>query len=217
MKKLGLLILAMAVMIAPALADTVTLSSGARYHGHFRGREMNGRVSFTDSQGAQYQFPIGDVQSITFNQAEDTVTLRNGRSYVGQLTGPAANEIAFIDDQGITYRFPVGEVSSVFFSPGWRGPYASGGEGIVLPAGSEISVRTDVVIDSQNAHPGQTFPATIATDVMAPDGRVVIRRHSPATLLLRNESAGGIHSATSFSICNRWSLTALTTGSCPPM
>ena len=196
MKKLPLsFLLILLVTALPLAADTIILSSGASYNGHFMGRDMNGRIGFQDNQGIQYQFPLRELQSITFNQTADTVTLRNGRSYVGRVTGPANNEISFVDPQGISYRFPTDQVVSVVFSPGWGGPYSSTGEGIVLPVGTEISVRTDVPIDSRSAQRGQTFPASIAQDVLDPDGRVVIRRNSPATLLLRNESAGGIHSA----------------------
>jgi len=196
MKKFASLVFfAFLIVALPLTADTVILSSGGSYSGHFMGREMDGKIPFQDNQGVQYQFPIGDVQSITFNQTADTVTLRSGRSYVGRVSGPASTEISFIDNQGIRYRFPTNEVASVVFAPGWRGPYSSSGEGIVLGVGTEIAVWTDLAIDSRRARPGQTFPATIAQDVLDSEGHVVIRRNSPATLLLRNESEGGIHSA----------------------
>jgi hypothetical protein len=53
---------------------------------------------------------------------------------------------------------------------------------------------SNLPIDSRNAQPGQTFPAAITRDVVGPDGQVVIPRNSDATLMLRSESGGGIHS-----------------------
>lgn len=173
-------------------ADTIVLDNGRSYDGHFNG-PPDTRLSFQDTQGTQYQFPIGDIQSIAFTPSGDTVTLRNGRSYWGQLTGPENNMVPFVDQQGISYRFPSNEVSSIVFSIGWRGPYTSTGQGIVLPAGAEISVMSNLPIDSRYAQPGQTFPAAITQDVLDANGQVVIPRNSDATLMLRSEAGGGIH------------------------
>jgi hypothetical protein len=179
----------------PLAADTVLLQDGASYNGHFAG-ETNNTISFQDNQGAQYQFALRDVQSIYFNPSGDTVVLRNGRSYVGQVTGAMDQSIGWIDQQGIRYHFPTNEVSSLTFSnEAWNGPYQSQGEGLVLPAGSEITVENNLPIDSRAARPGETYRATIVQDVLGSDGRVIIPRNSDATLILRSESGGGIHTA----------------------
>jgi hypothetical protein len=115
--------------------------------------------------------------------------------YYGAIQGPMANSINWVDAQGYSYQFTPWDVSSISFTD-WQGPYQnqSQRQGMVLPAGTEISVRTDTRIDSQNAQAGQTFPAQITEDVMSSDGRVVIPRHSPATLVLQSENGGnGIH------------------------
>ena len=174
----------------PCLGDTIYLNSGATYNGHFMGAR-DARLSFTDNQGAHYDFPIRDLQSIQFNRAGETVVLRSGRSYFGQIATPYGDTIQWVDDQGVSYRFPTYQISNISFSNGWQGPYESRSRGLVLPAGTEISVMSNTPIDSQNAQPGQTFPAQITQDVIGPDGQVVIRRNSDATLLLRDESAGG--------------------------
>lgn len=178
----------------PLAADTIVLNSGASYTGHVMG-ERDAKLSFQDLRGIQYQFPFRDVQSVSFNRSRDTVTLRNGTTYVGQLSGPQSDTIGFVDQQGVSYQFPTYEVSSIVFAEGWQGPYQSSRPGLVLPVGTEISVMTNTPIDSRNAQPGQTFRASITQDVVGPDGRVVIPRNSDATLLLRNENGGGIHSA----------------------
>jgi hypothetical protein len=183
---------ALLLAASAASADTIILRNGSSYSGHLMG-EREARLAFQDNQGVQMQFPFHDVQSVTFGPYGATVSLRNGRTYQGQLSGPEANTLPFVDNQGISYQFPTGEVSSLVISENWGGPYRANGPGLVLPAGSEISVVSSAPIDSRNARPGQTFPALITQDVMSSDGRVVIPRDSPATLLLRSESAGGIH------------------------
>lgn len=194
MARLTTLAFSALLFAAPVLADTVLLSSGASYNGHFMG-ERDTKLTFQDNQGVQYQFPIRDVQSLSLRQDGDTITLRNGKVYYGQLTGPENNTIPFVDRQGVSYQFPTNEVSSIVFSPDWGGPYQSSGHGLVLPAGTEITVMSNLPIDSRNAQPGQTFPAAITQDVMDANGRVVIPRNSDATLMLRSESGGGsIHS-----------------------
>jgi hypothetical protein len=44
----------------------------------------------------------------------DTVVLRNGTNYLGQLQGGA---ITFADTQGVKYEFPAQDVQSLVFSP----------------------------------------------------------------------------------------------------
>jgi len=60
-----------------------------------------------------------------------------------------------------------------------------------LPAGTEISVRTEETIDSGKAVEGQTFPAEVTRDVADAAGNVVIPRGSNAQIVLRSVSKGG--------------------------
>jgi hypothetical protein len=48
----------------------------------------------------------------------DTVILRDGASYSGQITGPNISQIGFTDGQGIRYKFPVADVQSLVLSRG---------------------------------------------------------------------------------------------------
>lgn len=180
------------LLCVSSYADTIVLGSGASYNGHFMGAR-DARIPFQDNQGVQYQFPVSDVQSLYFAPSGDTVVLRNGKNYFGQLTGPENNMIPFVDSQGIRYRFPTNEVATLTFSGPWSGPYPSSGVGLVLPSGTEISVMSNLPIDSRSAQPGQTFPAAITQDVLDPNGHVIIPRNSDATLLLRSEGGGGVH------------------------
>jgi hypothetical protein len=55
---------------------------------------------------------------------------------------------------------------------------------MMLPAGTQIAVRTDEFIDTKEAQ-GATYPAQVAADVLSPDGRVMIPRGSEAQLVVR--------------------------------
>jgi hypothetical protein len=180
------------LLAAPLSADVIYLNSGQQYYGHLMG-EREARLAFVDNQGVQYNFPMRDIKSISFSQGGETVVLKSGRSYYGQMQGAQANTINWVDRQGISYQFPAYAVSNITFSD-WQGPYGNDHPGVMLPAGTEITVLTNLPIDSRNAQPGQTFPAQITQDVTTPDGRVAIPRNSDATLVLRSENGGGIHS-----------------------
>jgi hypothetical protein len=60
-----------------------------------------------------------------------------------------------------------------------------------LPAGSEVSVRTNEAIDSATAVEGQTFDAQVTRDAKDADGDVVIPRGSTARLVIKSASKGG--------------------------
>jgi hypothetical protein len=60
-----------------------------------------------------------------------------------------------------------------------------------LPAGSEISVRTNEVIDSATAAEGQSFEAQVTRDARDANGDLVIPRASDARIVIRSASKGG--------------------------
>jgi hypothetical protein len=60
-----------------------------------------------------------------------------------------------------------------------------------LPAGAEISVRTNEAIDSGTANEGQTFDAQVTRDARDADGSVVIPRGSQAHVVIKSASKGG--------------------------
>jgi len=60
-----------------------------------------------------------------------------------------------------------------------------------LPAGTELSVRTEETIDSSKAAEGQTFAADVTKDVLDANGDVVIPRGSNAQIVIRSATKGG--------------------------
>jgi hypothetical protein len=76
-----------------------------------------------------------------------------------------------------------------------------------LPAGSEISVRTNETIDSGTAAEGQTFDAEVTRDARDVDGDVVIPRGCTARLVIRSASKGGRFRGTSDLVLDLQSVT----------
>jgi hypothetical protein len=60
-----------------------------------------------------------------------------------------------------------------------------------LPAGSEVSVRTNETIDSGTAAEGQTFDAQVTRDIRDAGGAIVIPRGSQARVIIKSASKGG--------------------------
>ena len=184
----GSLVLALLLaMVAVASADTIITREGASYSGRFLGAK-EAMISFTDTSGIGYTFPVSDVQSLVFTATNDTVTLRNGKVYSGKFNG--ADPLPFKDNMGILYEFPRRDVESLILSETGVAPAPPQGAK-VIPTGSEISIRTNEKIDSDNASPGQRFSAEVVEPVDDLSGAVAIPGHSPAKLLIISESGGG--------------------------
>ena len=67
----------------------------------------------------------------------------------------------------------------------------------VVPAGTEIPVRTEETVDSSRAVEGQTYPAELADDIQDSEGALVIPRGSNAQIVIRSASKGGRFRGTS--------------------
>lgn len=174
-------------MAAVASADTIITREGASYSGRFLGAK-EATIPFTDTSGIGYTFPVSDVQSLVFTATNDTVTLRNGKVYSGKFNG--ADPLPFKDNMGILYQFPRKDVESLILSETGVAPAPPQGA-MVIPTGTEISIRTNENIDSENASPGQRFSAEVVGPVDDLSGAVAIPGHSPAKLLIISESGGG--------------------------
>jgi len=187
-------ILSLVLCGSAAFADTVILHDGSSYPGQLQGLPNN-EVTFTDNSGVRYKFPVADVQTLVFTAAGDTVTLRNGKSYSGHYTGPAP--ITFQGAEGISYRFPMSDVASLVFARSSAAAAAAptrSETAMVIPEGTEISVRNDSTIDSERTQPGELFPATITAYVTDSAGVTAIPGGSRAQLVVRNiESGGAVH------------------------
>jgi hypothetical protein len=93
--------------------------------------------------------------------------------------------------------------SGVWVDNGCRGEFILQGNGssigkyssVTIPNGTELSVRTNEIIDSKTANVDQTYSAVVANDVLDNSGRVTIPKGSDARLVIRSASGGSITSA----------------------
>lgn len=67
----------------------------------------------------------------------------------------------------------------------------------LLPAGTQVSVRSEDTIDSSTAVEGQTYAAEVTDDVLDASGDVVIPHGSNAQIVIRSASKGGRFHGTS--------------------
>lgn len=174
------------LLASVAMADTAILRDGASYSGRLTSA-IGGVITFTDTQGIKYTFPLHDVQSLVFTSANDIVTLRNGKVYSGQFTG--ANPIAFEDNLGIKYQFPTSDLESLVISSASQTPPPPS-DAKVIAIGTEITVHTNETIDSSQSTEGQTYSAVITEDLPDTYGAIAIRHGSPAQLIIRKIEAG---------------------------
>ena len=60
-----------------------------------------------------------------------------------------------------------------------------------IPAGAEVEIRTNEMIDSSATRSGQVFSASVNRNVTDGAGNVVIPTGAPAQLVIRSQSTGG--------------------------
>lgn len=64
--------------------------------------------------------------------------------------------------------------------------------GVTLPAGTEISVRTNQNINSKQDQPGQVYDAEIENNVLGPNGNIIIPKGAQAQLALVSSGNSGL-------------------------
>jgi hypothetical protein len=150
----------------------------------------------------------------------DTLTLRSGQVVRGEYLGGDARHIKMaVDDRVETYS--VEDVADLSFGSGQRTssdndrrdnadrrdnglrdapqagqPVAPATTGMVIPAGTSITVRMIDAVNSQQTRLGETFRASVDEPVMV-DGQVAIPRGADAvTKLVEDQQSGKIEGKT---------------------
>lgn len=160
------------------LPATVTLNDGSTYRGVLVSK-AGSQLTFKGDNGATRTFDSRDIKSIRFgNEAAQQVksaplTRENKRTQPPAQTASAQPPAA-------------GPASA-------PEPAPAPPRQIVIPSGTQISVRTNEAIDSKTASPGQTFSAVISQAVRDEDGNTAIPRGSSAALVVKQAGAGKIH------------------------
>lgn len=137
------------------------------------------------------------VVSLAAIASADTLILRDGTRITGRVVSIAARMINFENAAGVSQRYNVDRVDALEFTPASQRNAAartgsSGPRLEVLPAGTELMVRTAEDIDSSTAVVDQTFSAIVERDIRGESDNVVIPAGSHAVLVVREISSGGV-------------------------
>jgi len=132
----------------------------------------------------------------------DTITLKNGQVVNGTYLGGTARQVR-IDLGDQVQTFDVGEIARIEFGgPPQEAPRPPREEttapppappvlGITLPAGTNFTIRMIDAVDSQTAHTGQSFAASLDAPVMDPDGGTIIPRGADVVVKLVDSKQSG--------------------------
>ncbi len=150
-----------------------------------------------------------------------TVVLRDGSKLMGRVVSSSLTEVKLAGDDNVTRTLSMKDVKSIRYgdepvaatnrSPSnaarkaapRRDPepfheiHERPDESVIrtktfeLPAGTEIAVRTEEMIDSSKAVEGQTFAADVTRDVLDADGAVVLPGGSNAQIVILSSAEGG--------------------------
>jgi hypothetical protein len=145
-----------------------------------------------------------------------TVQLRDGTSVSGKILSSTASDVQIAGDDNVTRTLPMTQVRAIVYddpsaNAGTQSPALAPAEAearhaeqhyhpresavtskrLEVPAGTEVSVRTEETIDSGKAVEGQSFAAEVTGDVRDASGEVVIPRGSNAQIVIISAAKGG--------------------------
>lgn len=133
--------------------------------------------------------------------AADTITLRDGSRRFGTLVSSTGREITFDEESGVRRRYNITQVRSIEFdtsatssTTSRTGTYADRANTVAvrtIPAGTELSVRTGMAIESDSAAEGRIYAATVEREVLDSAGRILVPREATAQLVVREVKSGG--------------------------
>jgi hypothetical protein len=138
--------------------------------------------------GIERKIPLGQIKSVDYGSPATEPTRQSRAVVPTRPSSPAKEERAAAETK------PVIPPSQ---PPVERTPEPAAVQPRVttktyeLPAGSQISVRTNEPIDSTTAAEGQTFDAQVTRDARDANGDVVIPRGASAGIVIRSASKGG--------------------------
>ncbi len=154
-------------------AARLVLRDGTTWDGRFISGTSQ-QIVFQDESGVRRRFDINQIQSLDFNN----------------LSGPAARNDRFNNNNN-SYNNNTGNGAD-------RAVNGRLGPTLTLPAGSNLSVRTDEEISSENARPGALYTARIVDDVYDASGNLIFPRGTEANLTIRDVQQGGTFSGDKF-------------------
>ncbi len=131
-----------------------------------------------------------------------TIRLRDGNEITGAVVSANERDLTIRDSNGVVRRFRFDQMESIVFNGPresfYRNDRPDAGvrqenaypaaqayrEDMTLQPGTEVSVRTDVRIDS-DSNEARSYPAQVERDIMDVNGDVLIPRGAEAQLVVR--------------------------------
>jgi hypothetical protein len=165
-----------AALLAQGPTQTITLRDGKQLTGKIVNADDHD-VTFRERDGDMRHFNFRDVQSINFNHEQDYDRGGNYRDPAYNAPPPPPGPGAYAPPSyppQAAYRD--GDANSGRGNPGY----------MTVPAGADVSIRTNESIDAHDASDGRSYSAQVARDVADTNGNIVIPRGSDARLVVRN-------------------------------
>ncbi len=131
----------------------------------------------------------------------DTLVLQDGTRISGVLVKRTASTITFKNSRGVVHRYKASQVQNVeltstrqarYNAPSSRGASNNDHQPELLPAGTQLVILTNEAIDSKTAASNQLFSAQVDQDVIDSSNELIVPKGSPAQLIIRTVSSGGI-------------------------
>jgi hypothetical protein len=131
----------------------------------------------------------------------DTLVLQNGTRISGVLIRRTSGTITFKNSRGVLHRYRASEVQNVELTSTHETSYTplksygtsnNDHQPELLPAGTQIVILTNEAIDSKTASSNQLFSGQVEQDVIDSSNELIVPRGSPAQLIIRTVSSGGI-------------------------
>jgi len=165
-------------------ADTLRLRDGRVVTGTFQSANRD-EIRFQRDAGPTDRYDIGSVDTITFGNG----SYNNSNTYNSDQ--PGRNEPRRYGNQGRTYdqnrqRDQYGNYSG----EADRNRNSGYNSGVVIPAGTVVSVRTIDAIDSDASHSGETYRASLDQPLVV-NGQTVAPAGSDAMLQVVRLQQGG--------------------------
>jgi hypothetical protein len=184
-----------------SFADTLILRDGSRHNGRLESTNDQ-YVIFSEGGDMPRRYSRDEVRAVEFNSGTGSSANANSRDNTYN-SDSSNNRNNTYDRDNNDSRYgsntnPPGRDQS------YNGPVNSpanstmnGSNSVSLPEGTDIIVRTDQAIDSQNATEGQLYPAEVSQDVKDDAGNIIIPKGSQAELAIRNVAQRGTVTGTS--------------------
>ncbi len=131
----------------------------------------------------------------------DTLVLQNGTRISGVLVRRTSSTITFKNSRGVVHRYKASQVRNVeltsthqasYNAPRNYGTSNNDHQPELLPAGTQLVILTNEAIDSKTAASNQLFSAQVDQDVIDSANELIVPKGSPAQLIIRTVSSGGI-------------------------